>query len=112
MNRKMDRKKVVFWCYLGAGTLILAVFFACIGFSMKVKAGPEKEKILSVVSVKEGDTIWDIAADFYTEEYKDLNAFVKTIKKCNGVSDHIRIGQNLIIPHYKDSLLMDGRNVS
>ena len=104
MNKKIGNSKAFFLGYAALVTLILAIFLACMGASLKAKAGVDNtksEKIVSVVSVKEGDTIWSIASDFYTDEYKDVSELVNEIKSCNGVSEHIRIGQNLLVPHYR-----------
>lgn len=103
MSRRVH-SKTLFLGYAVLGTLILAMFLACMGVSLKAKAGVtevKKEKIVSVVCVKEGDTIWSIASDFYTDEYTDLNDLINEIKKCNDITDHICIGQNLLIPHYR-----------
>jgi hypothetical protein len=85
--------------------IILAVFLSAFGTSLKAEAGTDDrrgEKTVSVVSVKEGDTIWSIAADFYTEDYKNMNELVDEIKSCNGSSDRIFIGQKLFVPHYRE----------
>lgn len=104
MNKPIGNRKTVVWGYLAVAAVILSVFLACMGVSLKAKAGAEairREKTVSAVCVKEGDTLWSIAADFYTEEYKDVNALIYEIEECNGISDHIHIGQNIIVPHYR-----------
>lgn len=104
MDKKVKSRQALYLGYVVVVTIILAFFIACMGSSLKARAVTEShrsKKVVSVVCVKEGDTLWSIAADFYTEDYRDINELVKEIAKCNGISEHIRIGQNLYIPHYK-----------
>ena len=104
MSRRLENSKRLGFCYAAAFTVLLAVLIACMGATIKVKAEEEnlkKEKIVSVVSVEEGDTIWSIAAEFYTEDYHDINELVDEIMHCNGISEEIRIGQNIFVPHYR-----------
>lgn len=104
MRRRVTHKTFLLG-YAILGTLLLAMFIACMSLSLKAKAsvsnGPS-EKIVSVVCVKEGDTIWSIAEAFYTDEYTNINELVDEIKECNDISEHICIGQNLLVPHYVD----------
>lgn len=62
--------------------------------------GIRREKRIISIQVKEGDTLWSIACDFYTEEYGNVKKLIKEIKKTNRISDQIYIGQKLLIPHY------------
>lgn len=104
MSKKVKNRQFLYLGYVLVITVVLAFFIACMGSSLKAKAVTDShrtEKVVSVVSVREGDTLWSIAADFYTEDYSDINELVKEIEKCNGISEHIRIGQNLYVPHYK-----------
>lgn len=60
-----------------------------------------RTKSVISIQVKEGDTLWGIAQQYYTEEYKNISLYIEEIKKSNHINDTIFIGQNLIIPHYK-----------
>lgn len=83
--------------------MILSVLLAAFSTSLKAKADTDSsrgEKTVSVICVKEGDTLWSIASDFYTEDYKDMYELIDEIKSCNGSSDSVFIGQRLFIPHY------------
>lgn len=59
-----------------------------------------KEKNITCIVVKEGDTLWKLAKEFYTDDYDDLAIMISEIKKCNGISDTIYKGQKLLIPYY------------
>ena len=115
MDKRADLVKYIFSKYLETtkdflsenavvGSLILAILCACAGFSLTAEASGENikwEKVVSVVYVKEGDTVWSIALDYYSDQYEDIGELVTEIKYCNGVSDNIRIGQRLFVPHYR-----------
>lgn len=105
MGKRKNRRQILLSCYAVAAAVILAALIACMGSLLKAKAVTAvsaSDRVISVICVKEGDTLWSIAADFYTEEYEDISAFIREIERCNGISDHIRIGQNLYVPHYRN----------
>ena len=102
MNKRLNSSK--FWSFSSAivVTVFLAILLACLSTKIKVNAAREqREKQISVICVKEGDTVWSIASEFYTDEYTDLNELVTEIMCCNGISEQIRIGQNIVVPHYQ-----------
>lgn len=86
--------------------LIMSVFLitAVTGMAFYGKAGTDdgirREKRITCVQVKEGDTLWSIACDFYTEEYGNIKKMIQEIKRTNRISDQIYIGQKLLIPYY------------
>ena len=51
--------------------------------------------------IKDNDTLWSIAEEYYTSEYKDINHYIDVIMKANNLSDTtIHSGNFLIIPYY------------
>lgn len=61
-----------------------------------------KEKVLVCVEIKKGDTLWSIAKQYYTDEFQGIGAYIKEIKKSNGLmNDTIHTGQYLIVPFYR-----------
>lgn len=93
-------KKQIIAVSIAIVAIILLVF--CI--TTKVKAANyNRERSLRVKSImiQEGDTLWDIAASNYSEEYSSISAYVEKIKECNNItSDIIHTGMYLIIPYY------------
>lgn len=62
-------------------------------------------KYYTSVEVKNGDTLWDIASEHITEEYKSLQEYVIEVKALNGLqSDSIKSGQSLVIPYYSEEM--------
>lgn len=59
-------------------------------------------KTFKSVEIKAGDTLWSIASEYYTKEYKDIRNYIEVIKDCNSLkSDTIHSGCYLIIPYYE-----------
>ncbi len=88
---------------------VVMVIFAvinCVTFSRPIIASEsiKREKIIISISIKEGDTLWSIASEYYTSDYKDMNEFIDAIKHCNGISEQIKIGQKILIPCYRKYL--------
>lgn len=89
----------------GSAMVCLFIIVAAGLISTTVTAQKEKERYKRVTSVevKKGDTLWSIASDYITEEYRDINEYIKEIKASNGlVSDTIHTGSYLIVPYYAD----------
>lgn len=58
-------------------------------------------KYYTSVEIKNGDTLWDIASKYMTEEYGSLQEYVAEVKELNGLpSDNIRSGQFIVVPYY------------
>ena len=61
----------------------------------------EREKIISSICIEKNSTLWDIATEYYTEEYKNMDELIEEIKISNGMTtDTIHAGHYLIVPHY------------
>ncbi len=83
--------------------LVLAIIMMTLGLTSKAvnaSDGIEREKSVAYITISEGDTLWNIACDYYTTEYKDVNALIKEIKDTNHIGDNVYIGQKIIVPHY------------
>ncbi len=62
-----------------------------------------RSKQVVSVKIKKGDTLWDIAKEYMTEEYNDINEYIQEIKLSNGLySDTIHEGSYLIVPYYAE----------
>lgn len=61
-----------------------------------------RNKTVTSVEIKKGDSLWSIASEYYTEECGDMKKYINEIKKSNGIcSDLICYGENIIVPYYK-----------
>ncbi len=76
------------------GIIILSIFVLGIG----VLGDHQSEHALVEVTVKKGDTLWEIAKE-YKEEGEDIRAFIYEIKKENNLqSVNIQPGETILIP--------------
>lgn len=95
---------------------LLAVLFVmttaiigCVVFgSTKTQAAPAETsyKYYTSIQVQKGDTLWNIAGDYMTEEYASVNDYIAEICEINHIEDSdIHSGQYLTIPYYSDEYL-------
>lgn len=58
-------------------------------------------KYYTSIQVNSGDTLWEIAERYRTEEYKDIPSYIEEVKEINHLtSSHITDGMYLCIPYY------------
>lgn len=85
---------------------IAGLFFFLNSHSMnKVRAddyfAPGQEKMYTVVEVKEGDTLWSIAGDHISKEYKNRNEYIDEIRDMNHITGScIEAGSYILVPYY------------
>ncbi len=99
---QMNKKKL--W-KLGSLILILVIAFSVFFMTKTVTAqrDGERSKQVACIEIKKGDTLWSIASEYVTEEYDDLNEYIKEIMDSNGmVTDEIHAGNYIIVPYYVD----------
>jgi cell division protein YceG involved in septum cleavage len=97
---QLNKKRI--W-RLGVAVLLLVIIFSVFFITKTVTAqrAADRSKLVTTVEVKKGDTLWDIASLYFTDEYDDLNEYIEEIKDSNGlVSDEIHAGNYIIIPYY------------
>ena len=64
------------------------------------------EKYVTSVYIKDGDTLWTIAEQYFTERNVSIKEYIEEIKECNHLSSNrIKKGQYLIVPYYESSLI-------
>lgn len=95
------------------GVLGLILFFTCMaGFGTfgrertqeVTSVCVEKEKIVTSVLIEKDSSLWEIASQYYTDEYVDVHALIDEIKQSNGLCrDVIHEGAYIIVPHYVSS---------
>ena len=91
---------------IGAIILLLAIIFS-VGFVTKTVTAQRdalRTKQVTCIEVKHGDSLWSIASDFFSDEYDDMNDYIKEIKDSNGLtSDVIHVGNYIVVPYYADA---------
>ena len=96
----MKKRSILFYVII---VVLTALFVNMSGSVNQVKASENivRKKMIISVKIGEGDTLWGIASNYYTDEYADISELISAIKKCNGISDNIKIGQKILVPCYK-----------
>ena len=66
-----------------------------------VKDDPVRCKYYKSIQIHSGDTLWNIAEEYITEDYESFNAYITEVKKINKLSsDQIQDSQYLTVPYY------------
>lgn len=56
---------------------------------------------ITSVQIMEGDSLWSLASQYYTEEYSSITDYIEEIKRMNGLSsDVLYEGNYLLVPHF------------
>ena len=56
---------------------------------------------ISSVLIEEGDTLWSLASEYYTDEFSSVADYLIEIKRMNGISsDTLYAGNYILIPQY------------
>ena len=62
-----------------------------------------ERKYFTSYVVQSGDTLWDIAEEYMTEEYASISSYIDEVVSSNHLNqDSIKQGQLLILPYYAD----------
>lgn len=89
--------------------LTMVTIIACMIFGVtKAQAAPAENtyKYYTSIQIQKGDTLWNIASMYMTDEYESVNDYIEEICAINHI-DHndIHSGQYLTIPYYSDEYL-------
>jgi ABC-type microcin C transport system permease subunit YejE len=91
---------------LGIIILLFAVIFS-VGFITKTVTASrnnDRVKLVTCIEIQKGDTLWEIASTYMSDEYDNLNEYIHEIKMSNGMtSDEIHTGNFIILPYYEDT---------
>lgn len=94
----LNRKKILI-------VAVLVFVFAVLSNFTKPEYSSEaettNEKYYKSITIEYGDTLYDIAKEHITEEYKDINEYISEVKSINQLSsDKITAGCCIVIPYY------------
>lgn len=101
--------KTIPYIFLGKVTCILvimaALFLIVLFFLPERTASADNTSVgtytITSVQIEEGDTLWSIAKEHYSEEFSSLTSFISEIKRMNGLtSDTVYAGSYILIPQY------------
>lgn len=87
-----------------AAIIVLSVIY--IGITHKeapeTNASRASEKYFTCITVEPGDTLWDIAEEYKTEEYASTQDYIDEVLAINNLNTaNIVSGTSLLIPYYE-----------
>lgn len=84
--------------------LLISIISLCSGFIVNAdtEAGSHRYKYYTDIEIKAGDSMWDIALRYMTEEYSSPEQYIREVAQINDLSDpdHIYDGQHIAVPYY------------
>lgn len=108
-NNKLRRMKIVRRQRITFALVIFAIVFTFIFLISSIKLAAQNKdftpkcKYYKVISVENGDTLWDIASsNIDYDHYSSLDSYLSEIETINKLDDSclIRAGESLVIPYY------------
>lgn len=86
------------FCLLFAGFILGSILIR----TQSCKANSNEDKFFTNVTVKEGDTLWEVAQEHMdTEHYSSVYEYMEELRRMNHLtSDKLYVGQNLVITYY------------
>lgn len=86
------------------GIIFIAITYMCITKkdTTDSKASNASQKYFTCITVENGDTLWNIAETYKTEEYSSTQEYIDEVISINNLkTDVIVAGTNLLIPYYE-----------
>ena len=98
--RFISTKKI----FIIAGIILVTVLYILISHkdSPATSSSNSSKKYYKCITIEEGDTLWDIANEYKTEEYASTQAYIDEVLAMNNLNTDVIVdGTNLLIPYYK-----------
>jgi cell division protein YceG involved in septum cleavage len=86
--------------------MISLVFF--ISGSVKTSAQPVEPsyKYYTSIRVEKGDTLWNIANEYISDDYSDIQEYIDEVCSINHISENeIHAGEYITVPYYSSQYL-------
>jgi len=105
-KRKQDIPYEFFIKLTGLVLFMLALFFIVL-FVLPERTAAAGDTTggryqISSVLIEEGDSLWSLASEYYTDEYSSVSEYLTEITRINNISssDTLYAGNYILIPHY------------
>lgn len=99
-------------------TVLTILLSACLIFTFAVSFGSffskaesshliteARSKYFTSIEIEQGDTLWEIALHYMSDEYPSAEAYIDEVMSLNSLhDDRICAGQFLMVPYYADAL--------
>ena len=96
--RFISTKKI----FIIAGIILVTVLYILISHkdSPATSASNASKKYYKCITIEEGDTLWDIANEYKTEEYASTQDYIDEVLAMNNLNTDVIVdGTNLLIPY-------------
>jgi hypothetical protein len=84
------------------------IFISLVYILSSHKTAPESsasnasKKYYTCITVEQGDTLWDIAGRYMTEEYASTQEYIDEVISINNMNTDVIVdGTNLLVPYYE-----------
>ena len=102
-QREAAQKRVaVMFCSIIAVIMICSVMLS----TTNTQAAPAEttNKYYTSIQIESGDTLWAIASEYISDDYTDMNEYIREVCSINHISeDEIHAGQYIVVPYYAAS---------
>ena len=100
-SRKIVRRKatISFTVFI----LMVLLTIICFAGAINAKAASKNysDKYYKSIEIMPGDTLWSIAGEYITDEYRDRTEYIEEICALNNIrQNEIQSGQDETIPYY------------
>lgn len=109
LQEKQQRtRQIYFRVSITLACIISLVLFLSVSlFIIKAKASSQEEalkyKYYTSITIESGETLWDIANEYASDDFRSITAYVNEVKHINHINDsRIYAGERLIIPYYSN----------
>lgn len=87
------------------GSVLIFICFMIIssfkGSDSKADASTTNQKYFLCITIDYGDTLYDIATEYISEEYDSIDDYIAEVKSINNlVNDSIQSGATLVVPYF------------
>lgn len=99
LHKKLSKRQIA----LSLLFLFFSILFinSTSGFAKSGQSGEKRYKYYTSISVEKGNTLWNIASEYITEEYDSIEEYILEVKQLNHLTgDGIYAGEFLVIPYY------------
>jgi len=99
LRKNRTRRKM--FILLAAAILISGIIYSSFKIIVQAKEKQHTYKYYTDIRIHRGDTLWDIANEYMTEEYDSIDSYIDEVCRINSIYDNnIYYGQTLMIPYY------------
>lgn len=105
--KKQKRTRQIYCHIISSVCLFLAIAAICsVNFFMiNARASSQQEtavyKYYTSITVEAGETLWDIAGIYMSDEFSSVQKYIDEVKSINHLTDNkIYAGEKLIVPYY------------